>query len=277
MSGDLKSKVKDWWNGYPFTYFVKDDVGSWAFFRNVDRKILKWMHWAQPGYPLLSGFIDYKSLKGKKILDIACGTGWSTEQFARAGADVTAIDITPKAVELTKKRFELYGLEGNIIVADAENLPFESNSFDYVLAWGCLMHTPDTQKAINEINRVLKPEGKFGAMMYNKKSFHWRYFIWFGKGILKMKLFKYKKQELANRFTDGAEVGGNMLTKFFSKKEIKKMFGNFNNLKVDVYDTDDFINNFPHRFLPLGKFLPRRIKRLLARKWGLSLWIYGNK
>ncbi len=277
MTNDLKNKVKDWWNNYPFTYFVKEDAGTWAFFRNVDRKILKWMHWAQNGYPLLSGLIDYEALKGKKILDIACGAGWSTEQFARAGADVTAIDITEKAVDLTKKRFEIYGLKGDILVADAENLPFPDNHFDYVLAWGCLMHTPDTQKAIDEIYRTLKPGGKFGVMMYNKNSFHWRYFIFFGKGILKLKFLKYSKQELANRYTDGAEIGGNFLTKFYSVSEVKNLFSKFSNLKIDVYDNYDFLDHFPHRFFPLGKFLPLFVKKWVSRKWGLSLWIYGKK
>ena len=277
MENNLKSKIKDWWNGYPFTYFVKDKEGSWEFFRNIDRKILKWMPWAQEGYPLLSKVIDYKLLKGKKILDIACGTGWSSEQFARAGADVTAIDITPKAIELTKKRFEIYKLKAEILAADAENLPFPDNSFDYILAWGCLMHMPNTQKAINEIYRVLKPGGKFGAMMYNKNSLHWRYFIFFGKGILKLKLLKYSKQDLANRYTDGAEIGGNFLTKFFSKNEIKKMFNKFSGLMVDIYDSYDILDNFPHRFLPLGRILPFFVKNFFSRLLGLSLWISGEK
>lgn len=277
MDKNLKTKIRDWWNGYPFTYFVKDEIGSWPFFRNVDRKILKWMPWAQDGYPLLSNLIDYKSLKGKKILDIACGTGWSSEQFARAGADVISIDITPKAVELTKKRFGIYGLEGNIMIADAENLPFADDYFDYVLAWGCLMHMPDTQKAINEIYRVLKKEGRFGAMMYNKNSLHWKYFIFFGKGILKLKLLKYSQQELSNRYTDGAEIGGNMLTKFYDANEIKEMFKKFPEFKIDIYDNYDILDYFPHRFLPLGKLLPFFLKKWVSRKWGLSFWIYGEK
>lgn len=274
---ELKSKVRNWWNGYPFTYFVKEDPGSWAFFRNVDRKILKWMGWAQAGYPLLSGIIDYASLKGKKVLDIACGTGWSTEQFVRAGADVTAIDLTPKAVELTKKRLELYGLKANIMVADAETLPFPDNFFDYVLAWGCLMHTPDTQKAIDEIYRVLKPGGRFGAMMYNQYSLHWLYYIVFGKGILKLQLLKYKLQELTNRYTDGAEIGGNMLTKFYSTFQIKEMHRRFKNLQVSIHDSEDMFDYFPHRWLPLGRLMPRFIKRFIAEHLGLDFWVTGVK
>lgn len=277
MEDDLKTKVRDWWDGYPFRYFVKGDVGSWEFFRNIDRKVLKWMPWAHNNYPLLSNVIDYKPLKDKKVLDIACGSGWSTEQFARAGADVTAIDLTPKAVESTKQRLELYGLKANVMVADAENLPFPDNTFDAVLAWGCLMHTPHTEKAISEICRVLKKEGKFWSMMYNKNSLHWKYFILFGKGILKLKLLKYSKQALSNRYTDGAEIGGNALTKFYSSQEIKRMFNRFSNLKVSVHDSYDFADTFPHRFLPIGKLFPFFIKKWISRKFGLSLWITGQK
>lgn len=73
---------------------------------------------------------------------------------------------------------------------------------------------------------------------------------------LKLKLFKYSKQQLSNRYTDGAEIGGNMLTKFYSGHEIKKMFEKFFNLIIDIYDNCDILNQFPHRFLPVGKFPP---------------------
>ncbi|MDO8564523.1 MAG: class I SAM-dependent methyltransferase, partial [bacterium] len=213
---ELKDKVRSWWNNYPFTYFVKEEIGSWAFFRNVDRKIFKWCPWAHDGYPLFSKFVPYKELVGKKVLDIGCGTGWSTEQFARMGAEVSAIDLTPKAIELTKKRFALYHLQADIRVGDAEQLPFQDGTFDYVFVWGVLMHTPDTEQAIREIYRVLKPGGRAAAMMYNRNSLHFRWFLQFGKGILRGKLLRFSVQELANRYTDGAEIGGNMLTKFYT-------------------------------------------------------------
>jgi len=103
-SEDLKQRVINWWNENPFNYNISEDEGSWQYFRNIDRKFLKWHPWGQSGYPLLSNFIDYRNLRGKKVLDIGCGPGWSSEQFAQMGCDVTAIDITPKAIELTKKK-----------------------------------------------------------------------------------------------------------------------------------------------------------------------------
>ena len=120
---DLTKKVQSWWNQNPFTYLMDNQniQPDWAFFRNIDRKIIKWMPWAQKGYPLLGNLIDYASLKDKRVLDIAIGTGWSTEQFVRAGAHVTAIDLTQHAVELTKKRLELNGLHAHEVrQADAQ-------------------------------------------------------------------------------------------------------------------------------------------------------------
>lgn len=274
---DLKEKIKSWWNNYPFTYFVKEEIGSWAFFRNVDRKIFKWCPWAHDGYPLFSKFIPYKELIGKKVLDIGCGTGWSTEQFVRMGANVSAIDLTEKAIELTKKRFVIYNLQADIKVGDAENIPYPDSMFDYVFVWGVLMHTPDTEKTISEIHRVLKSGGRVAAMMYNKNSLHWRWFIWFGKGILRGKLLKYSAQELTNRYTDGAEIGGNMLTKFYTPFELNRLWSVFLKVKITTYDNPDILDVFPHRWLPLGRLLPKCLKQKIANRFGLSAWIEAQK
>lgn len=272
-----KEEIKSWWQGYPFTYFVKDEPGSWNFFRNIDRKVLKWMPWAQKGFPLLSNLIDYSSLRGKRVLDIGCGTGWTTAEFALAGAEVHAIDLTEKAIELAKKHLELYGLTGEIKIGDAENLNFPDSYFDYVLAWGVLMHTPNTGKAISEIRRVLKPGGRACAMMYNKNSLHWRWFLWFGKGILKLKLLTMSSQKLANRYTDGAERGGNALTKFYTPRELRKMWSRFSDVEIKTFDHPDVLKVFPHRFLPVGALLPLKIRQKLASRFGLSAWIEAVK
>lgn len=274
---NLKAKVKAWWNVYPFVFFVKEEVGRWAFFRNVDRKIFKWCPWAHDGYPLLAKIIPYRELAGKKVLDIGCGTGWSTEQFVRMGAIVSAIDLTEKAIELTKKRFAIYHLQADIRVGDAENIPYPDSTFDYVFVWGVLMHTPDTEKTIHEIHRVLKPGGRAAAMMYNKNSLHFRWFLWFGKGILRGKLLKYSAQELTNRYTDGAEIGGNMLTKFYTPSELKRLWSVFPKVRVATYDNPDVLDVFPHRLLPLGRLLPKELKQKLANRFGLSAWIEVGK
>ena len=275
----LKHEVRSWWDAHPFAYLIEgEEEGSWSFFRNVDRKVMKWMSpWAHTRYPLLSNLVDFSALKGKRVLDIACGTGWSTEQFVRAGAIVTAIDLTPKAVELTKKRLALYGLQATVLEADAEQLPFPDGSFEYVMAWGCLMHTPNTAGAIKEIYRVLAPGGKGGAMMYNKHSIHWYWGIWFHRGILEGKLLKMNEQELANRYTDGVDVGGNMLTKFFSPKQFFQLFALFPKRRVRIFDRPEVADYLPSMRLPLGRVLPKSVKRWIAYRWGQTAWIDFEK
>lgn len=278
---ELNQKVSSWWDDNPFVYsFDKPEKiePDENFFREINRKFLKWTPWGQRDSRPLSGVIDYERLRGKKVLDIAVGTGWSSEQFARAGAIVTAIDISPKAVELTKERFRLFNLpSAEIGVADAQNLPFGNDTFDFVLAWGCLMHMPDTEGAVKEIFRVLKPGGKAAAMMYNKNSLHWRYYIWFGKGVLRGKLLKMTPQQLANRYTDGVYQGGNQLTKFYSGSEVKRIFSAFKEVKISIHDTTTAIDHLPHRRLSWGGYLPIGLRQYLTTLLGQSLWIEAEK
>ena len=231
----------------------------------------------QGGYPFLTRYVDMKGLKGKKLLDIACGTGVLTEQFVRMGADVTAVDLTPKAIELTKKRLELYGLQANVIEADAQKLPFPDASFDFVCAWGCLMHMPETEQAISEMQRVLKPGGKMIAMMYHSNSVHLRYCIQLGRGILRLKYLQYDNQSLINRFTDGASVGGNMLAKFYSRNEFKNLFKGFHKVDVFIHDNHGMVEQLPHPLFPLGKLLPKSLKEVICRWIGMTAIITGEK
>jgi ubiquinone/menaquinone biosynthesis C-methylase UbiE len=275
---ELNARVRAWWNQNPFNYFVDSEEGTWEFFQNVDRKFLKWIPFMQKGgFPFLTNYVDMKGLKGKKVLDIACGTGVLTEQFVRMGADVTAIDLTPKAVELTKKRLALHHLHANVMEADAQQLPFEDASFDFVCAWGCLMHMPKTEKAIAEIHRVLKPGGKCLAMMYHKDSVHLRYCIQLGRGILRGKYLKYDNQSLINRYTDGAAVGGNTLAKFYSRKEFRALFSQFNTIVVAIHDNHGMPAQLPHPWLPVGKLMPATIKEWVCRAFGMTAIITGTK
>lgn len=65
----------------------------------------------------------------------------------------------------------MLGLDSDLQVADAENLPFADSSFDLVYSWGVLHHTPDTERAITEVLRILKPGGMAKIMVYHKYSF----------------------------------------------------------------------------------------------------------
>jgi len=99
--------------------------------------------------------------KPKRLLDIGCGLGETTERFAKElGADVQAIDLSPRMVELTRAR----GIDARI--GDAQQLPYEDGEFDCVFAGWVLYHVPDLEKALAECARVLRPGGRLVASTY---------------------------------------------------------------------------------------------------------------
>jgi len=99
--------------------------------------------------------------KPARILDVGCGPGDLTERFVRElGADVKAIDTSPRMVELTRAR----GVDAQI--ADAESLPFGDGELDCVFAGWVLYHVPDLDRALAECARVLRPGGRLVATTY---------------------------------------------------------------------------------------------------------------
>jgi SAM-dependent methyltransferase len=93
--------------------------------------------------------------------------------FALNGASYTGVDLTEAALDATRKHFEVLGLAGTFQKENAEQLSFQDRSFDVVYSHGVLHHTPNTQRAIDEVHRVLKPDGQAIVMLYNKRSFNY--------------------------------------------------------------------------------------------------------
>jgi ubiquinone/menaquinone biosynthesis C-methylase UbiE len=108
--------------------------------------------------------------KGKSLLDIGCGYCHHTRRLLKGGFKITASDFSE--VPLAHARKILVGHEDQVTLrqADATELPFPSNSFDYILMWGVLMHIPDAPKALSEIVRVLKPGGTLVLSENNRWS-----------------------------------------------------------------------------------------------------------
>lgn len=107
---------------------------------------------------------------GSEVLEIGCGMGADLQQLASAGAHVAAVDLVPRHLELTRRRFELAGLRARLARADAERLPYEGASFDVVYSFGVIMCTADMRAAVREIRRVLRPGGMAIIAVYNLLS-----------------------------------------------------------------------------------------------------------
>ncbi len=120
--------------------------------------------------PYIAEFARFEETHGLRVLEIGVGLGADHQRFAEAGADLCGIDLTPRAIEHTRRRLALFGLKYRLAVGDAEALPFPNEQFDLVYSWGVLHHTPDTPRAIAEVWRVLKPGGCARIMLYHKWS-----------------------------------------------------------------------------------------------------------
>lgn len=105
-------------------------------------------------------------LKGKKVLEVGCGAGPFVEICSKAGSEMFAIDIS-NAVDAC---YENHGKKQNVhvIMADANNLPFDEESFDYIFSIGVLHHTPNPRKSFESILRYLNASGKIAVWVYRK-------------------------------------------------------------------------------------------------------------
>lgn len=131
--------------------------------------------------PYLNGFMNPPRYKGKRILCVGDGSGIDAAEFARAGAHVEVVDLSTKAIELTRKHFLEANLPveiGQMVVGDvADLLPWSGGTFDAVYSFGVIHHIPEVGYAIREIERVLKPGGEFVGMVYHKESLLYAYSI----------------------------------------------------------------------------------------------------
>lgn len=94
-----------------------------------------------------------------RLLDLGCGTGWTSVLFAQKGYDVVGQDLVPEAVEAGRKLKAEYGLANlDFVAADYESLAFD-NEFDIAVFFDCLHHSLDEEKTLNSAYRALKPGG----------------------------------------------------------------------------------------------------------------------
>jgi len=126
--------------------------------------------WRQYGARLLG------SVKGCRVLDYGCGQGEETVYLAMMGAHVTAIDISPVGIELTKERARLNGVDDRVSTAlmRCDPTEFANESFDVIHGFGILHHI-GLRTGIMEIKRLLRPSGRglFFEHMENSKTIAW--------------------------------------------------------------------------------------------------------
>ena len=155
------SEVRQYWEAHTLgKQYVTDhsiQIGTLAYFEHIR----PWMNPYKFDWIMARIEREAAILQGKHLLEIGCGMGYDSLEFLKRDVRVTAIDLTESAVALTRKHFEVVGVEPEEVrVGNALDLPFPDNSFDGVWSNGVLHATGDTRHAVAEVRRVLKPGGR---------------------------------------------------------------------------------------------------------------------
>jgi 2-polyprenyl-3-methyl-5-hydroxy-6-metoxy-1,4-benzoquinol methylase len=259
-AADAQGRNRAWWEALPMTY------EPWEAAERASQQASSSVELEQTfrdSNPWLRDHFDFTAFRGSRVLEIGSGAGAASCLFAAAGAEVTAVDLTQAAVELTKRNALARGLSIEVQQMDAESLAFADGSFDVVFSWGVLHHTAHTEVAINEVARVLRPRGRALIMVYNRASL--RYYLrglqWL---ILKRKLFTGDRLSTVQRhYTDG------YFHRHFTGRELRKICrtAGLSVSKVSV-------SHMAKRLVPM---VPRVVDEWLKRRAGWLLVVEAFK
>jgi len=241
----------------------------------------------------------FNQFKNKKVLEIGCGIGTDGRQFAKNGADYYGINIDEGSTTLTLEAFQLFGLKGDIRQMNGEALEFENNFFDHIYCCGVIHHSPDTEKIVEEMYRVLKPGGTVCVMIYNKSSVNYYFEIMFLRKIFRFflipsftphfiskvtgfnehKLKRHREILFSQKMTKDKWISINTdgpncpLAKVYNKREAYLLFeaAGFSQIKTYVR----FFNKTHYSYL--GKLIPNWLEDQIGNRWGWSRWIEAVK
>ena len=219
---ESQSEIKDFWEqGSPMS-FIGENV-NYEGKRESRYSLQDYMH----------AIFEFDKFAGKLVLDLGCGVGIDSAEFARNGASVVSTDFTRIATTSVLSLFREANLPARVVQADATSLPFKDQTFDCVYSFGVLHHIPAMEKAVFEINRVLKPGGQMMVMLYNRDSLLYGYSIVYLRGIKERLLEKLTMDEILSRYSERKE--DNPYTKVYTKAEAEALFSQyFRSCSVEV-------------------------------------------
>jgi ubiquinone/menaquinone biosynthesis C-methylase UbiE len=290
-----RRRIRQFWSANPnLASHSLAARGSLQFFEEVDQSRER-THW--PLYEL----VPFEQMRGLRVLEVGCGLGSDGARFARNDADYVGLDLTDPAVRLTLQKLRAYGLPGATVQGDAERLPFCDNTFDVAYSWGVIHHTPDTDACVEEMWRVLRPDGRLILMLYFDRGwwylrlrYHWLLLSLLDKGAVFelahrvghvprwrlqrwVDLYRQNKQELFQQFvareTDTAPGGVNPHSKVYSRTEARRLVRRFDNIHLKAAHWIDL----PRLERMLGRARYRMLMRWLGSVNGPCLYVFAEK
>lgn len=256
-SNDI-NKVKEFWDRQPCNIKHSNyEIGTSEYFKQVREKKL----FVEPH---ILPFANFSKCTNKNVLEVGCGIGTAAYYFSKNEANYTGIDLSSKSVELTKQHLTYLPEQfntNNIFEWNIETpLPEKYNqTFDLVYSFGVLHHTPNINLALDNIHKILKPDGELKIMLYAKNS--WKNFMIEGN------LDQYEAQSgcpIANVYTNDEVI---QLLSSHNFKDISIEQTHIFKYKIDeykkhIYEEEEWF-----------KAMEPRMKQILEKNLGWHLLI----
>lgn len=269
--GPTIDKVREFWNSNPlWTGESNFEPGTRPFFEE-HRRVCR--------DDCFAGHVDdriFMPAPDARVLDLGCGIGfWLVEFWERGYRNLTGADLSQKSLEIARQRCEVYDVPAHLRVANAEALDFETGSFDHVNCQGVIHHTPNTQHALNEIARVLRPGGTASVSVYyrNVALRHWNVFRPLAKFAAAVgSRLRGRGREGIYALADADEIvrhydgDANPIGKAYTRRQFEDM------AREQFEITAVYYHFFPARSLPVR--IPAALHRFLDRR--LPFMIYLN-
>jgi 2-polyprenyl-3-methyl-5-hydroxy-6-metoxy-1,4-benzoquinol methylase len=207
-------QVQSYWDRRPCNIrHSTKPPGTREYFDDVEKR----KYFVEPHIPR---FAEFPRWQNKRVLEIGCGIGTDTMNFARSGASVTAVDLSEKSLEMARKRAEVFGLADRIrfFHGSAEQLGqvVPPEPFDLIYSFGVIHHTPHPERVLEQLRNFARPGTTVKIMVYNRHS--WKVF-WILLTYGKCRFWRLK--ELIARYSE-AETGC-PVTYSYSGRELRDL------------------------------------------------------
>jgi 2-polyprenyl-3-methyl-5-hydroxy-6-metoxy-1,4-benzoquinol methylase len=262
--------VQQYWDARPCNIrHSTKPVGSKEYFDEVEAR----KYFVEPHIP---AFAEFERWEGKRVLEVGCGIGTDSINFARAGADLTAVELSSESLRIAAQRAEVMGVADRIrfLEANAEELTatLTDEPYDLVYSFGVIHHTPRPERALAEMRALVTPGGTLKLMVYHRRS--WKVFwIVAGQGHGRF----WKTDELVAEHSE-AETGC-PVTFSYTRGEARELVETsgfrVQDLRVDhvfPYRIRDYVQ---YRYVrePYFRWMPEPVFRAFERRFGWHLLV----
>jgi SAM-dependent methyltransferase len=265
----LVSRVRDYWDRRPCNIRHSPSlIGTREYFDEVEQR----KYFVEPQIP---GFAQFERWRGKRVLEIGCGIGTDAINFARAGADLTVVDISEKSLDICRRRFQVYGLVAGVYRGNAEELtsfvPVEK--YDLIYSFGVIHHTPSPDKVLQELKQYCHPQTELRIMLYSKWS--WKVFwiiVAHGKGAF------WRVDELVRSHSEAQS--GCPVTYFYSTRDVRRLLHDYRVVSLSKdhifpYRIDKYVQ-YDYEWVWYFRWLPMPAFRWLEKHFGWHMLIVAR-